>query len=220
MVGTVFDVERTEGTVTVSVGRGAVRVRGPGVRDGEQRVEAGERLLVEPPTIEPVEAPEEPPAAASVEPVPELVLQPPRPRPVEPTPSPTDLLGDADAARASGDVRAAVHLLERVWREHPRDSRAPLAAFTQGRLELDRLNDAAGAAATLGRALDLGLQAPLRETAEALRIDAWGQIGDARVAPAARRFLAAHPASEYRDDVSRWLPAGDESAELSPEETP
>ncbi|MBO6940423.1 MAG: FecR domain-containing protein [Deltaproteobacteria bacterium] len=205
VVGTVFDVERSEGSVTVSVSRGAVRVRGPGVRDGEQRIEAGQAIVVEPPVVEPPVVEE---AVESEEPEPEPVVAAERPTPPsapEP-PSARELLADADAARASGDIRAAVHLLERVWREHPRDSRAPLAAFTQGRLELDRLHDSAGAAATLGSALELGLQAPLRETAQALRIDAWGRLGDRRVGAAAERFVAEHPGSEYLDDVRRWLP--------------
>ncbi len=206
VVGTVFDVERSDESVTVSVSRGAVRVRGPGVRDGEQRIEAGGELVVEPPSVDPpaVEEPvEEPPEEAPAT----VVVAPPAPPPSAPEPpSARELLADADAARASGDVREAVHLLERVWREHPRDSRAPLAAFTQGRLELDRLHDSAGAAATLGHALELGLQAPLRETAQALRIDAWGRTGDRRVGAAAERFVADHPESEYLDDVRRWLP--------------
>jgi len=204
VVGTVFDVERGEAGVTVSVSRGAVRVRGPGVRDGEQRIEAGERLVVEPPATDPpvVDAPvEEPQDLAPV-----VVADPPDSPSAPEPPSPRELLTDADAARAAGDIRAAVHLLERVWREHPRDSRAPLAACTQGRLELDRLHDSAGAAATLGHALELGLQAPLRETAQALRIDAWGRIGDSRAGAAAERFVAEQPASEYLDDVRRWLP--------------
>lgn len=205
VVGTVFDVDRADGNVTVSVSRGAVRVRGPGVRDGEQRIEAGERLVVEPAAevVPPIaETPEETP----VEPSPEEVSEGPEPPSAPEPPSPRELLTDADAARAAGDIRAAVHLLERVWREHPRDSRASLAAFTQGRLELDRLHDTAGAATTLGHALELGLQAPLRETAQALRIDAWGRLGDRRVGAAAERFLAEYPGSEYSDDVSHWLP--------------
>ena len=45
----------------------------------------------------------------------------------------------ADAARFSGHPQQATHFLERMTREHPQNSIAPLAAFTLGRIYLSQL---------------------------------------------------------------------------------
>lgn len=200
VVGTVFDVRREGDELRVEVSRGTVRVRSPGARDGEQRLDAGESLAIR-------IGPARPASSLAVAPVRvEAVEDVETSPPVEvlATPSLTSLLDAADEARARRDHREAVRLLQRGWREHPRDARAPLAAFTQGRLELDQLTSPAAAAETLTRSLAMGLQAPLRETALALRVEAWGRAGDARARSAAEDFLATHPTSDYRARVARW----------------
>lgn len=71
------------------------------------------------------------------------------------------LLGEANAARARADVPAAWGALDRIVTEHAADPRAGLAAFTMGRLALDRV----AAQRAFTRALDLGLPARLEADA-------------------------------------------------------
>ena len=51
-----------------------------------------------------------------------------------------DLMLAADAARLSNHPEQAVGYLRRVTSEHARDSRAPLSAFTLGRVLLSQLS--------------------------------------------------------------------------------
>ena len=109
---------------------------------------------------------------------------------------PEELLLAADAARLSGHAIEAVPLLERLANAHPGDRRAPLAAFTLGRvlLDLGRPVEAANAFA-LARALaPLG---PLAADALAREAEAWQNAGDTtRAAERAGAYLRDHPHGE------------------------
>ena len=74
-----------------------------------------------------------------------------------------DLLALADVARLSAHPSDAITPLSRVLGEHPSDPRAPLAAFTLGRLQLDSLKRPAPAAEAFARAIALGLPQSLQE---------------------------------------------------------
>src|SRR5262249_30906921 len=50
-----------------------------------------------------------------------------------------ELLAESDAARTRGELERGAELLRRLLREYPDDPRAPLAAFTLGRLLLNEL---------------------------------------------------------------------------------
>jgi transmembrane sensor len=105
------------------------------------------------------------------EPVPQQrVPQQPEPRPALPQqlapaqPAQVrELWTRADTARRGGDVREASQLLARLVREHPRDPRAQLGAFTLGTLLADELDRPADAAIAFRNALELGLPAMLRD---------------------------------------------------------
>src|SRR5690606_8491466 len=64
--------------------------------------------------------------------------------------TPNDLMLASDVARQSGHPLQASQLLTRVMSEFPGDARAPLAAFTRGRIQLENLGNPAAAAASFG----------------------------------------------------------------------
>jgi hypothetical protein len=201
VVGTVFDVERTPTTVGVRVERGVVLVRGANVPDGEQRLEAGDALEVRLGTLEELAEPSEAPTETPTE-------TPAQAEDILPAPSTgettlDDLLRRADAARREERHEQAVRWLARASREYPEEPRAALAAFTQGRIELESLDRPAPAARSFARSLRIGLPRPLRETAQALRAESLGKAGDPRALAAAEGFLARYPQSQYRQQVTR-----------------
>ena len=102
----------------------------------------------------------------------------------------------ADAARREGRPAAAVALLERAVERHGGDLRAPLAAFTLGRLLLAELGRPADAATAFARARALVPDGPLAEHALAREVEAWSRAG--------QRDLAQARAQEY----ARLFPAG------------
>lgn len=89
---------------------------------------------------------------------------------------PSDLLLAADVARLSGHPEAAVAPLERLHARFPKDKRAPVAAFTLGRV-LDELGRAAAAAAAFERASALWPEGPLAEDALWRASDALARAG-------------------------------------------
>jgi hypothetical protein len=107
--------------------------------------------------------------------------------------SPEGLLRAADAARLSGHPAAAVPYYERVVGDFASDARAPVAAFTLGRIlltQLARPREAADAFATSRRLAPTGA---LATDAWAREIEAAARAGDAaRARDLARAYLAHH----------------------------
>ncbi|MEM9072838.1 MAG: FecR domain-containing protein [Myxococcota bacterium] len=105
-----------------------------------------------------------------------------------------DLMLAADAARFSGHPRRALTFLRAVHREHAGDPRAPLAAFTEGRillLQLGRPQEAADAFATTRR---LAPRSSLAEDALAREVEARSRAGSSAAAQRlARRYLELYP---------------------------
>lgn len=225
VVGTRFAVARDERGVDVSVQRGEVVVRGEHVLGRVRHLLAGQRLRVLAPEPIAVREPEvlaadppedEPqPLDTTEAPVDEVsrtdALEPRAPSRARsiPEPAPVDevaaLLASADAARAAGRPREAADHLAALVAEHRGDRRAPLAAFTLARLQLDVLGEPAAALETLEHAIVLGLPAPVVLDAHARRIEALARSGrseDARAA--AVRFEAEHPESPRLPEVRRW----------------
>ncbi|MFK7999263.1 MAG: tol-pal system YbgF family protein [Polyangiales bacterium] len=220
VVGTVFDVERTPEAVAVRVERGVVLVRGANVPDGEQRLEAGDVLQVilnaaadtEQPEAEVGSDPQRAPDsldAVAPDSLDTVVPDLPAAEASRSETSLEDLLGYADAARREGRHAQAVRWLARASSEHPEAPRAALAAFTQGRIELESLDRPAPAARSFARSLRIGLPRPLRETAQALRVVSLGQAGDPAAPAASARFLARYPQSQYRQEVIDATGAGE-----------
>jgi transmembrane sensor len=231
VVGTVLSVESSEGFVAVKVDEGAVLVRSPLLRDGVQRVQAGQTLRLET-KPEPAHVP--PPAPAAAEPMPELSLdelpeapaaelvrKAPRLRPRERAAlkqraaapreagmNAAELWAGADEARQSGDAARAAKLLERLLYEHPGDSQAALGAYTLARLQLEKLARPRAAADRFAQALDLGLAAPLRESCYVRWVEALRQAGQgATLRGVAAEYLKQYPKGSQRQAMQRLIDA-------------
>ena len=89
-----------------------------------------------------------------------------------------DLFALADVARLSGHPADAVIPLEQVVSVYPRDSRAPLADLTLGRVELESLDRPVDAITSIRAAFALGVPAGLAEDAYALLVEACAKAGD------------------------------------------
>lgn len=190
--------------LTVSVSEGRVDVRWP---EGSAGVKAGETVLLPPPAADAPRAPEiePPPANAPAAPRSRFRAEVARRdyvaafRSLERTPtladhSSEDLMLAADAARLSGHPAAAVPYLRRLLHAFPNDVRAPVAAFTLGRVLLAELARPADAADAFALAHRLAPTGPLAVDALAREVEAAAQAGDrARARRLAERYLAAHP---------------------------
>jgi transmembrane sensor len=95
-----------------------------------------------------------------------------------------DLLLAADVARLSGHPAAAVAPLSRAVELHPDDPRAPLAAFSLGRVHLEDLGAPRDAALAFARTRSLSPGGPLAEDALAREVEAWSRAGDTETAHA------------------------------------
>lgn len=117
---------------------------------------------------------------------------------------PGDLLLAADVARLDGHSRAAVGYLERVVRNHSSDARAPLAAFTLGRVLLDDLGQPRRAAHAFATARRLAPNGPLAQDALAQEVEAWSHAGETALAhERAQEYLQRYPNGRRKDLVRR-----------------
>jgi transmembrane sensor len=116
----------------------------------------------------------------------------------------SDLLRAADAARYSGHPLEATRYLERVVREHGRESVAPLAAFTLGRIELSQLGQPAKAADAFAQTYALAPQGSLAEDALAREVQAADLAGDRnRARRVGERYLELFPRGRRADGVRK-----------------
>jgi transmembrane sensor len=114
-----------------------------------------------------------------------------------------DLMLAADAARLSGHSNEAVGYLRQVVDEHASDSRAPLAAFTLGRVLLrSRPAEAAEAFAQTSR---LDPDSSLAQDAMAREVEAWHRAGrQERARALAETYVARFPSGVRIDAVRRF----------------
>jgi len=154
VLGTAFRVEKDEANIRVVVTRGRVRVT-RGARTVE--LTAGEQVtLTEDKPVAAAEA-ELPPADATTTGVQTTPSATPsavasaEPLPSAEAPAPTEgaaeLFRRADEARAAGNQAEALKLLRLLVKTHPQNGRVTLASFTIGRIEAQRGNFEAAAAA-------------------------------------------------------------------------
>jgi len=227
VLGTVFDVEREQGRVRVSVSRGKVRVRtapGHAALNETAIVKAGESVWFD-------EHPEAAAVGGNVPPEESAPLAEPR-APAQTTSAKTRagkhaahaskpslaareetrdlppkaawrslsqsgdydgayrllqqstveddsgaLLDAADAARLSGHPQAAVTYLRKVLDQHRQTPVAPLAAFTLGRVLLERLGQPSEAADAFATARKLAPFGSLAQDALAREVEAWSKAG-------------------------------------------
>lgn len=214
VVGTHFTVSRAAASVTVAVSEGRVHVRTAGesveLTAGQQRefaligesasVPAASRPVV---SGEAAEAPvEAPPSAKSTTGADwrayanhgeyeraQAVLKPGNVRD-----EPKDLLLASDVARLSGHSEQARVYLQQLLDRHPKDRRAPLAAFTLGRVLLEELGWPREAAGAFARARALDPSGPLAEDSLAREVESWSRAGDGdRARAAAELYLQSYP---------------------------
>jgi transmembrane sensor len=107
---------------------------------------------------------------------------------------PEDLMLAADAARLSNHPEEALPYLRRVTRDYPRDSRAALSAFTQGRILLSQLGRPAEAAEAFAQSRRLAPSGALAEPALGREIEALNRAGQSdRAALLAGEYARRYP---------------------------
>jgi transmembrane sensor len=116
-----------------------------------------------------------------------------------------ELLLAADVARMSGHPEEALRPLRQVVTHHAQDSRAPLAAFTLGRVLLDDLRRPGAAAKVFARARELAPAGALAEDALAREVEAWSRAGNAAMArERAELYLQLHPRGHRASAVRQY----------------
>lgn len=114
---------------------------------------------------------------------------------------PADLLAAADVARMSKHSAQAVAPLRRLLASHPGDPRAPLAAFTLGRVLLDELGRPREAADAFAQAR----RGTMAEDALAREVEAWSRAGDGATARVrAEEYLKLYPGGRREKSVRRY----------------
>lgn len=198
-LGTQFRVMLdSQGWTHVDVSEGSVEVR---CRDGSERpriLGAGESWSNVQPSVAPSTI------VGVKEPAPRPVTETPAPAPNvrEVGPGPKELLETAERARLAGQLRSAAEAFDALRHHFRTDSRAALAAFELGRLRLDSLDDAPGAVDALSDAIKLSPTGPLREDAEARRVEALAAERSTDCSAARDAFLARYPHSAHASGVA------------------
>lgn len=215
VVGTRFTVDVEPAGVKVDVERGAVDVASGALL---KRVTAGESIFVDAPRAQLVESetvaaaePEREPEAVAVKapPVPKKkpVAVMPVPVAAAPTPGAAELLDAAATLRREGRFAEAAATWERYLAAWPKDSNATRIEYELGRVRMDRLHDASGAAAMLERVLAESKDPSLAEDALArLARLADGQHDVARCRELRARYAASYPAGAYAESIAALCP--------------
>jgi len=209
VVGTRFRVERAGERTRVSVTEGKVEVQ-----EGDARVylEAGESRFF--PSAEPIAKEAAPQQSSGRARFLELArggefkaaYQLMSQTPGAVGSSAEDLMLAADAARLSGHPEQALGYLRRVTTEHASDSRAPLSAFTLGRVLLSQLSRPGEAAEAFALARRLKPGGGLAEDALAREAEARAAAGSRERAQAlARDYLARYPQGKHRATMQKLL---------------
>jgi len=116
-----------------------------------------------------------------------------------------DQLLAADVFRMSGHPREALKPLRRVVGSHPDDPRAPLAAFTLGRVLLDDLGQPGAAARAFHSARGLTPSGALAEDALAREVEAWSKAGkENRARDRAELYLRTYPNGHRARAVKKY----------------
>lgn len=192
-----------DGAERVDVSEGSVEIRSRVDKVPVRRLEGGESWSSAPTVAPP------PVASASADPALVEPTNGPAPEPSpslpsspsttarDPGASPRDLLETAERARLGGQPRAACAALDTLRRRFRSDPRAPLAAFELGRLRLDSLGDAHGSLEAFDDAIALAPRGPLRQDAEARRVEALSADRSLLCAAARDAFLERYPKSVH-----------------------
>ena len=210
VVGTRFRVERNGERTRVSVAEGKVDVQ---EGDAHTYLEAGESRFfpsLAPPVVK--EAPEVVNGSGARARFLELArggkfkaaYQVMSQSPAAVGSSAEDLFLAADAARLSNHPEQAVGFLRRVTTEHAGDSRAPLSAFTLGRVLLSQLSRPAEAAEAFALARRLRPSGSLAEDALAREAEARAAAGSAgQAGKLAQQYIARYPQGKHVPTMQR-----------------
>jgi len=203
VVGTIFTVERVADRVGVAVERGRVRVDWG---SGGRLLNKGESgwfppLVVVAPSVarssRSVRA-RTPRAAATASALDGKVAPVTVPR----NQSAEDLLMAADAARLAGHLDEGAALLRRLLQDHRGDPRAPLAAFTLGRMLLMELGQPREAATVFAQVRQIAPHGSFAEDALAREVESWNQAGQPDLARArAQEYLRLFPGGRRTPSV-------------------
>jgi transmembrane sensor len=203
VIGTLFTVERVADRVGVTVERGTVHVDwGLGAR----LLQAGESGWFPPLQVS---ASGQPPSVGSSPATPSvararIALRDPKGKANNASSheSAESMLLAADRARLAGHPEQGVALLRLLLKEHREDPRAPLAAFTLGRVLLMELGQPADAAAAFAEVRRLSPGGPFAEDALAREVEAWRQAAQPERAHArALEYLSLYPAGRRATSV-------------------
>jgi transmembrane sensor len=191
VVGTTFGVEVVADRVGVSVESGVVEVDW-GV--GQKRLVGGESGWFPPLVTSPVREPDGPEHSRSAG----AETEPPESSGRGPGTSAQSLLAAVDAARSQGQPGRAVELLRQILRDFPGDPRAPLAAFTLGRVLLNELGRPREAAAAFHQVRKMAPASQFAEDALAREVEAWDRASESeRVRALAAEYLERYPAGRH-----------------------
>lgn len=109
---------------------------------------------------------------------------------------PESLMEAADAARLSNHPETAALYLRKVLDQHRENLATPLAAFTLGRVLLERLGRPAEAAEAFAAARQLAPRGSLAQDALAREVESWSKAGHAKEAyDRSRLFMERYPDS-------------------------
>ncbi|MEO6953800.1 MAG: FecR domain-containing protein [Polyangia bacterium] len=118
---------------------------------------------------------------------------------------PAELMLASDAARLSHHSPEALPPLRAVVTRYAHDPRAPLAAFTLGRILLDELGRPTEAAEAFARTRTLAPDGPLAEDALAREVEAWSRASDlGRARERAETYLSRYPHGTRARSVRRF----------------
>jgi transmembrane sensor len=116
-----------------------------------------------------------------------------------------DLMLAADAARLSGHPAEAVPYLRHLLDDYPADERAPVAAFTLGRILLSQLARPAEAADAFGLSRRLAPGGTLAPDALAREVEASARAGDrVRARALAAEYVSRYPGGRRAEAVRRF----------------
>jgi transmembrane sensor len=178
VLGTKFGVQRRESRTSVIVERGRVLVSWAG---GSRELSAGEMGIFPPPDAVALAEERSEPSSRRFEgkaaPSPSLHGED-----GDRSTGPSALFARADRARAEGQPERALAPLRAITDLYPSDPRAPMAAFTRGRLLLESLGRPREAASAFAQARRLGARGTLAEDALAREVDALRAASDLRLA--------------------------------------
>jgi transmembrane sensor len=118
---------------------------------------------------------------------------------------PEDLMLAADVARLSRHPSEAVRPLRLLITNHSKDPRAPLAAFTLGRVLMDSLGQPREAAEAFARCRTLDPNGTLAEDALGREVECWSRAGDPqRARVRADEYLQRYPNGRRTTSVRRF----------------